>query len=110
LHLSDTGGKWEDTVYQLFIDLKKTYDSVLIEFGVPMKLIRLIKMFLNEMCGKVHIGRHLSDTFPYPEWSKIRICFIAVAFQRCFRICHKEGPGKVGVTEIKWGTSAAGLC
>jgi hypothetical protein len=41
--------KWEysETVHQLFIDFKKTYDSVmrvvlyniLIEFGVPMKLI-----------------------------------------------------------------------
>jgi hypothetical protein len=43
-------------VHQLFIDLKKANDSVrrkvlyniLIEFGVPMKLVRLIKMCLNE--------------------------------------------------------------
>jgi hypothetical protein len=44
--------KWEysKTVHQLFIDFKKAYDSVrkevmykiLIEFGVPMKLVRLI--------------------------------------------------------------------
>jgi hypothetical protein len=41
---------------QLFIDLKKAYVSVrrevlydiLIEFGVPMKLVRLIKMCLNK--------------------------------------------------------------
>jgi hypothetical protein len=49
------GKKWEnnETVHQLFIDLKKAYDSVrrevfyniLIEFGIPMKLGRLIKMF-----------------------------------------------------------------
>jgi hypothetical protein len=25
-----------------------------------MKLVRLIKMFLNEMYGEVHIGKHLS--------------------------------------------------
>jgi hypothetical protein len=47
--------KWEyiETVDQLFIDFKKAYDSVrkgvlysiLIEFGVPMKLVRLIKMY-----------------------------------------------------------------
>jgi hypothetical protein len=47
--------KWvyNETVHQLFIDFKKAYDSVrkeilyniLIEFGVPMKLVRLIKMF-----------------------------------------------------------------
>jgi sorting nexin-29 len=50
--------KWEynGTVYQLFIDFKKAYDSVrrevlyniLIEFGIPMKLAGLIKMCLNE--------------------------------------------------------------
>jgi hypothetical protein len=48
---------WEynETVHQIFIDFKKAYDSVrrevlyniLIEFGVPMKLVRLIKMCLN---------------------------------------------------------------
>jgi hypothetical protein len=41
-------------MYRLFIDFKKTYDlvmrgvlsNILIEFGVPMKLVRLIKMSL----------------------------------------------------------------
>jgi hypothetical protein len=46
--------KWEynKTVLHLFIDFKTAYDSVrwevlyniLIEFGIPMKLVRLIKM------------------------------------------------------------------
>jgi hypothetical protein len=48
-----------ERVHQLFIDFKKAYDSVskevlytiLIEFGVPMKLVRLIKICLNEMYG-----------------------------------------------------------
>jgi hypothetical protein len=49
--------KWEynETVHQLFIYIKKDYNSVsrevlyniLVEFGVPMKLVRLIKMCLN---------------------------------------------------------------
>jgi hypothetical protein len=66
--------KWEynKTVHQLFIDLKKAYDStrrevlynILIEFGVPMKLVRLIKMCLNETCSKVRIDKLLSDSFP----------------------------------------------
>jgi hypothetical protein len=48
--------KWEynGTVHQLFIDFKKAYDSVrrealysiLIEFGIPRKLVGLIKMCL----------------------------------------------------------------
>jgi hypothetical protein len=44
-----------EAVHQLFVDFKKAYDSVrrevlcdiLIEFGDPMKLVRLIKMSLN---------------------------------------------------------------
>jgi hypothetical protein len=44
---------YNETVYQLFIDFKKAYDSVrrevlynvLIQFEVPTKLVRLIKMF-----------------------------------------------------------------
>jgi len=59
-------------VCQLFIDFKKVYVSVqrevlcniLIEFYIPMKLVRLIKMCLNQTYSKVWVGRHLSDTFP----------------------------------------------
>jgi hypothetical protein len=29
-----------------------------------MKLVKLIKMCLNETYSKVHIGKHLSDNFP----------------------------------------------
>jgi hypothetical protein len=45
--------KWEynETIHQMFTDFKKAYDSVrrevlyniLIGFGIPMKLVRLIK-------------------------------------------------------------------
>jgi hypothetical protein len=37
---------------------------VLIEFWEPMKLVRLIKIRLNETYSKVRIGKHLSDNFP----------------------------------------------
>jgi hypothetical protein len=66
--------EWEynERVYQLFIDFKKAYDSVrrevlyniLIEFEVPMKLVRLIKMCLNETYSEVRTGKHMSDSFP----------------------------------------------
>jgi hypothetical protein len=38
--------------------------SILMEFGVPMKLVRLTKMCLNETYNNVCIGKHLSDSFP----------------------------------------------
>jgi hypothetical protein len=36
---------------------------ILIEFEVPMKLARLIKMCLNETYSKVRIGKYLFDSF-----------------------------------------------
>ncbi|KAJ4451617.1 hypothetical protein ANN_03086 [Periplaneta americana] len=50
----------------------KRYDSVkrdvlcdiLIEFGIPKKLVRLIKMCLSEIYSRVRIGQFLSDAFP----------------------------------------------
>jgi len=59
-------------VHQLFIDFKKAYDSVrrevlyniLIEFGIPKKLARLIKMCLTETYSRVRVGKNLSDMFP----------------------------------------------
>jgi hypothetical protein len=57
---------------------KKAYDSVtrevlysiLVEFGIPKKLVRLIKMCLNETYSKVHIGKLLSDKFPIQKGLK----------------------------------------
>jgi hypothetical protein len=61
--------KWEysEAVHQLFVVLKKEYDSVrrevlyniFIEFGIPLKLVRLIKIFLNETYGRDQVGKHL---------------------------------------------------
>jgi hypothetical protein len=74
--------KWEysETVHQLFTDFKKAYDSVrreilyniLIELGVIINLVSLIKMCLNETCSRVHIGKHLSESLPIQKGSKQR--------------------------------------
>jgi len=53
---------------QLFIDCKKAYDSVrrdilyniLIEFRIPMKLVRLIKISLTETYSRVRAGKNLT--------------------------------------------------
>jgi hypothetical protein len=37
--------------------------NILVEFGVPMKLVRAIKLCLNETCGKFCIDKHLSALF-----------------------------------------------
>jgi len=61
--------KWEynETVHQLLIDFKKTYDSVrkevlrnnLMEFGIPIKLLRLMPIFLNEIYSGVRVGKYI---------------------------------------------------
>jgi hypothetical protein len=38
------------------------YD-ILVEFDVPMKLLRQIEIHLNETYNKVRVGKHLSETF-----------------------------------------------
>jgi hypothetical protein len=37
--------------------------NILIEFGIPMKLARLIKMCLDETDSRVRVGKYLSDMF-----------------------------------------------
>jgi hypothetical protein len=44
--------------------------NILIEFGVPIELVRLIKICLNETYCKVRIGKHLSDNFPIQNYLK----------------------------------------
>jgi hypothetical protein len=58
-------------VHQLFIDFKKAYDSIkrevlysiLLEFGIHKKLVRLIKMCLYETYSKVRVSKVLSVNF-----------------------------------------------
>ena len=59
-------------MHQGFIDFKKACDlvrrtvlyNILIEFGIPMKLVRLIKLCLNETYSRVRVGKNLVDMFP----------------------------------------------
>jgi len=63
---------------RLFIDLKKAYGSVkrealyniLMEFGFPMKLVRLIIMCLTETYNIARVGKHLSYMFSIRNGSK----------------------------------------
>ena len=50
-------------LHRLFIDFKTAYDSS-IEFGIPMKLARLIKMYLSDKFSRFRVGKYLSGTLP----------------------------------------------
>jgi hypothetical protein len=61
--------------------------NIVIEFDIPLKLVRLIKMCISETCIRVRVGKHLSDRFPIKK-GKNRRCFIFTAFELGFRIGH----------------------
>jgi hypothetical protein len=56
----------------------------------------LTKMCLSEMYSKAPVGKHLSAAFSVRNGLEE-----GGALQLCFRLCHWEGGGKPGETEIK---------
>ena len=82
--------KWEynEEVHQLFIDFKKAYDSVrrevlykiLIEFDIPKKFERLVKMSLTETYSRVRVGKNVSDGFPIRKGLKQGDALTSVLF------------------------------
>jgi hypothetical protein len=72
LHGSQDKQRLSEAVNQLLADFNKTYDlvrreilyNILIEFVIPMNLVRLIKTSLNEIYSRGRVGKHLSDVFP----------------------------------------------
>ena len=61
--------------------------KILILFGIPLKLVWLIKMLLNENYTRIRLGKYLSDLFPIENGLRKR-SFIAIAFQLSFRVRH----------------------
>jgi hypothetical protein len=58
--------KWEyrKKAHHLYIVRRTVLYNILEASEVPMKIVRLIKMCLNETYAKVNIGKYLSDNFP----------------------------------------------
>jgi hypothetical protein len=69
------------------MDLKRDYFSVrrevlyniITEIGIPMKLVKQIKLFRNVTYSRVWVGKHFSDLFPVKNGFKqghgYRHCF-----------------------------------
>jgi hypothetical protein len=113
-HISEKN--W-NTIRQLFIDCKKAYDKVrrevfyniLIEFGMPMKLVRLINLCLCETYSRVRVGIHLSDMSTFKNGLKKGL-FCRHCFSTLFRICHLESAGETGGLGINGYTSSSRSC
>jgi len=58
--------EYDEEMLQLFINFKKAYDSftwqvlynIPSEFGMPIKLVRLLELHLNETYSRVCVGKH----------------------------------------------------
>jgi hypothetical protein len=60
-----TGMKWLDFDYKTVwwinhLNRNEVLYNILIEFGIPVELVRLIQMCLNKTCSRVRVGKHLS--------------------------------------------------
>jgi hypothetical protein len=87
-------------VHKLFVDFEKVYGlvrreilyNILIEICVPLKLVRLVKISLNETYSKVCIGKNLYDAFPIQNGLKQGVAF-ATTFQFSFKKVQESQEG-----------------
>jgi hypothetical protein len=88
------------------MEFKKAYDSVkrevlyniLLEFGIPKKLVRIIHTCLNETYIKVRVGKLLSDTFPIQNGLKLGSALSPLVLNFPL-VCAN---GKVKENEVVW--------
>jgi hypothetical protein len=90
--------KWEynGTVHELFINFKKAHDSVrtkvlysiLIKSGIRRKLVRWIKMCLNESYNTVRTGKKLSEKIHIHNGLKQRDALAPFLFNFSLRYAH----------------------
>ena len=62
--------------------------NIFMEFVIPMKLVRLIKLYLNETYGRVWAGKHLCDMFPIRNGLKQGDVLTPWLFSFALRMCH----------------------
>ena len=90
----------------LLIVFKKAYDSVrrevlyniLNKFGIPMQLVGLIRMCLNETYSRVHIGKQLSDMFPIRNGLKQRDALLPLLFNFPLECAIR----RIQVNQVSW--------
>ena len=64
--------------------------NILIEFGIPMKLVRLSKLCLMENYSRVQVGRHLCDVFHIINGLKLKDALSPLLFNFALEYGIKE--------------------
>ena len=110
--------EFNEAVNQIVMDFKEAYDlvrrevlyKILIEFDIPIKLVRLIKMCLTETFSGVRVGKSLSDLFLIRNGLKQGDILSPLLFNFALEYATRRLQVPQNWSEIKWYTSASGLC
>jgi hypothetical protein len=70
--------------------MREVLYNILLEFSIPKTLVRLIKTCLNETYSRVHLGKHLSETFPIHNGLKQRDALLPLFFNFSLEYAIKE--------------------
>ena len=82
--------------------------NILIEFGIPIKLVKLLKMCLNETYRRVWVGKHWSDMLPIKNVLKQGDVLSPLLFTFVLKYAIRRV--QLNQLEMKWYMSASGLC
>jgi hypothetical protein len=66
----------------------------LMVFSIPMKLVRLVKMFVHEACSDVLTGKYFSDEFQTASSLEQGEDLHPLQYKLFLRVCHEIGPSK----------------
>jgi hypothetical protein len=84
--------------------------NILIEYGIPMNLVKLIARRLNQTNRSVRVIKHLSDMFPIRNGLRQGEVLSALLYNFVLKYAIRMVQVNLGWLEIKWYRSAFGLC